>query len=31
VGAIFTTVVAERLLRDWRLEELVAAEVLRIA
>jgi uncharacterized protein (DUF58 family) len=31
VGAVFTTVVAERLLRDWRLDELVAAEVLRVA
>ncbi len=29
-GAIFTTVVAETLLRDWRLEELIAAEFLRL-
>jgi uncharacterized protein (DUF58 family) len=27
-GALFTTVVAEQFLRDWRLDELVAAEVL---
>jgi uncharacterized protein (DUF58 family) len=30
VGAIFTTVVAEQLVRDWRLDELVAAEVLQV-
>jgi hypothetical protein len=29
-GAIFTTVVAETLLRDWKLDELVAAEFLRV-
>jgi uncharacterized protein (DUF58 family) len=29
-GAIFTTVVAEVLLRDWKLDELVAAEFLRV-
>lgn len=29
-GAIFTTVVAEMLLRDWRLDELIAAEFLRL-
>jgi uncharacterized protein (DUF58 family) len=29
-GAIFTTLVAEQLLQDWRLDELVAAEVLRV-
>lgn len=29
-GAIFTTLVAEELLRGWRLDELVAAEVLRV-
>jgi uncharacterized protein (DUF58 family) len=29
-GAIFTTVVAETLLRDWELNELVAAEFLRV-
>jgi uncharacterized protein (DUF58 family) len=29
-GAIFMTVVAETLVRDWKLEELVAAEFLRI-
>jgi hypothetical protein len=28
VGAVFATVIAERLLADWRLEELVATEVL---
>jgi uncharacterized protein (DUF58 family) len=30
VGAVFTTVVAEDLLRDWKLGELVQAEVLRV-
>jgi len=30
VGAVLTTVVAERVVRDWRLEELVAAEVLKV-
>ena len=30
-GAIMTTVVADHILRDWRLEALVAAEVLTIA
>lgn len=30
-GAVFTTVVAEKLLRDWRLDDLVAAEVLTLA
>ena len=30
-GTIMTTVVAEEILRDWRLESLVAAEVLSIA
>jgi uncharacterized protein (DUF58 family) len=30
VGAVFTSVVAEALLRDWRLDELLAAEVLRV-
>lgn len=30
VGAVFTTVVAERIVRDWRLDELVAAEVLKV-
>jgi uncharacterized protein (DUF58 family) len=29
-GAVFTTLVAEQLLRDWHLDELVAAEVLRV-
>lgn len=29
-GAIFTTLVAESLLRDWKLDELVAAEFLRV-
>jgi uncharacterized protein (DUF58 family) len=29
-GAIFTTVIAERLLREWKLEELVAAGFLRV-
>ncbi len=29
-GAVFTTVVAERIVRDWRLDELVAAEVLKV-
>jgi uncharacterized protein (DUF58 family) len=29
-GALLTTVVAERLVRDWRLDDLVAADVLRI-
>jgi uncharacterized protein (DUF58 family) len=29
-GALFTTVVAEKLLRDWRLDDLVAAEVLML-
>jgi uncharacterized protein (DUF58 family) len=30
VGAVLTTVVAERLVRDWRLDELVAAEILKV-
>jgi hypothetical protein len=30
VGAVFMTVVAEDLLRKWNLDELVAAEVLRV-
>jgi uncharacterized protein (DUF58 family) len=30
-GAVMLTVVAERVLEDWRLDELVAAEVLRVA
>jgi uncharacterized protein (DUF58 family) len=30
VGAMMTTVVAERLLREWRLDELVAADVLKL-
>jgi uncharacterized protein (DUF58 family) len=30
VGAIFTTALAETLLRDWKLDELVKAEVLRV-
>jgi uncharacterized protein (DUF58 family) len=30
-GAVFSIVVAERLLRDWKLDELVAAEVLTVA
>jgi uncharacterized protein (DUF58 family) len=30
VGGIFTTVVAEEVVRDWRLDALVAAEVLRV-
>ncbi|HTU22107.1 MAG TPA: DUF58 domain-containing protein [Gemmataceae bacterium] len=29
-GAIFSTVVAETLLRDWKLDELIAAELLRV-
>ena len=29
-GAIFTTVVAETLLREWQLDELVAADFLRV-
>jgi uncharacterized protein (DUF58 family) len=29
-GALFYAVVAERLLRDWKLDELVAAEVLKV-
>lgn len=29
-GAIFTTVIAETLLREWKLDELVAAEFLRV-
>jgi hypothetical protein len=31
VGAVMTTVVAEQVVRDWKLEELVAADVLRVA
>jgi len=31
VGAFFITVVAERLVRDWRVDELVAAEILKVA
>jgi uncharacterized protein (DUF58 family) len=30
VGAVFTSVIAERVVRDWRLDDLVAAEVLRV-
>jgi hypothetical protein len=30
VGAVFTTVVAEEVLRDWKLEELVRADLLRV-
>jgi hypothetical protein len=30
VGAVFTTTVAEVLLRDWKLDDLVKAEVLRV-
>jgi uncharacterized protein (DUF58 family) len=30
VGAVFTTAVAEALLRDWKLDDLVKAEVLRV-
>jgi uncharacterized protein (DUF58 family) len=30
VGAVLTTLVAEDLLRDWRLDDLVAAEVLKV-
>jgi uncharacterized protein (DUF58 family) len=30
VGALFTTTIAETLLRDWTLEDLVKAEVLRV-
>jgi uncharacterized protein (DUF58 family) len=30
VGAVFTTAVAEVLLRDWKLDDLVKAEVLRV-
>ena len=30
VGAVFTMVVAERIVRDWRLDELVAAEVFKV-
>jgi uncharacterized protein (DUF58 family) len=29
-GALFTTVVAETLLRDWKLDELIAAEFMRV-
>jgi uncharacterized protein (DUF58 family) len=29
-GAIFSTVIAETLLRDWKLDELIAAEFLRV-
>jgi hypothetical protein len=29
-GAIFAVAVAENVLRDWRLDELVAAEVLKV-
>ena len=29
-GATFVTLVAERLVRDWRLDELVAAEFLKV-
>jgi uncharacterized protein (DUF58 family) len=31
VGGVMTTVVAERVIRDWNLEELVAAEILKVA
>ena len=31
VGAVMTTLVAEEVIRDWDLEELVAAEVLKVA
>jgi uncharacterized protein (DUF58 family) len=30
VGAVFISVIAERVLRDWRLDDLVAAEILRV-
>ena len=30
-GAVFTSVVAETLLREWKLDELMAAEVLKFA
>jgi uncharacterized protein (DUF58 family) len=30
VGAVFCTVLAEQLVKDWRLDELVASEVLRV-
>jgi uncharacterized protein (DUF58 family) len=30
IGAVFTTVVAEQVVCDWRLDELVAAEVLQV-
>ena len=30
VGAVFVTLVAETVLRDWRLDDLVAAEVLKV-
>jgi uncharacterized protein (DUF58 family) len=30
VGAVFTTVIAETVLEDWKLEDLVQAEVLRV-
>jgi HD-like signal output (HDOD) protein len=29
-GALFSAVIAEKLLRDWRLDDLVAAEVLQV-
>ena len=29
-GAIFTTIVAETLLRDWRLDDLIAADFLKV-
>jgi uncharacterized protein (DUF58 family) len=29
-GAVLTTVVAERVVRDWRLDELVAADILKV-
>jgi uncharacterized protein (DUF58 family) len=31
VGAFFVRVIAEQLVRDWRLDELVAAEILKVA
>ena len=31
VGAVMTTIVAEQLVRDWRLDELLALEVLKVA
>src|SRR5262249_23831622 len=31
VGAVFATVIAEEVVRDWKLDTLVAAEVLKVA